>query len=303
MADAFTVSKLMSTMQASAEACGGSVKLQRKGDNGVMLDASAEDMKLLDSKSKMRLHAQAIYDLGADEKRQWSVARKAEGNDLYLAHDFVEAVEAYLQALMGLDLENNDPVVKAENETIQVAILCNMAACYMGMKDWDKTVQFCDEALKVDPCCYKALCRRGQAYTKLEKYEEARKDLNLSLQYVPDGDEAPKLQSQTGKHLAKLDQARRVSQQKKAKAQKIGRRMMSGANGGLYEDRDDSRHQRLVRTGLVSESTPNDLQPSGIFAALSRFWSSALVKLTSIWNAFAPTSLQLQAMKGHQKSS
>jgi regulator of sirC expression with transglutaminase-like and TPR domain len=41
------------------------------------------------------------------------------------------------------------------------------------------------QVLKSDPACGKALCRRGQAYIALQRFDEARADLSRAQELCP----------------------------------------------------------------------------------------------------------------------
>ncbi|XP_045454387.1 protein unc-45 homolog B [Melitaea cinxia] len=91
---------------------------------------------------------------------------KNKGNEAFKSENFEEAISLYSKAINS-----------AEKDARELATyLKNRAAAYLKIKEYNKAVKDCDEALKIVPEDPKALFRRSQALEKLERYEEAYRD-------------------------------------------------------------------------------------------------------------------------------
>lgn len=82
------------------------------------------------------------------------VARaRARGNDLYKSERFTEACSAYGE---GLRLDPSNSV-----------LYCNRAACFFKLGQWERSVDDCSQALRIQPNYMKALRRRADANSKV----------------------------------------------------------------------------------------------------------------------------------------
>ncbi|XP_034828206.1 protein unc-45 homolog B [Maniola hyperantus] len=91
---------------------------------------------------------------------------KNKGNEAFKSENYEEAISLYSKAIN-----------LAQKDTREYATyLKNRAAAYLKMKEYNKVIKDCDEALTIiheDP---KALFRRSQALESLERFEEAYRD-------------------------------------------------------------------------------------------------------------------------------
>ena len=107
-------------------------------------------------------------EINEEEKSKFNEAQelKKQGNEFYLKKEFEKAIEFYDKA--------------SQTFPKDILFLTNKAACYMEMKNYEKCVEVCDEAIKNGEELYssfeslaKAYERKGNALVKLERYEEA----------------------------------------------------------------------------------------------------------------------------------
>ncbi|ONM19024.1 TPR repeat-containing thioredoxin TTL1 [Zea mays] len=83
-----------------------------------------------------------------------SVARaRSLGNELFNSGKFSEACIAYGEGL------KQHPVNKV--------LYCNRVACRFKLEQWEKSIEDCNEALKIQPNYTKALLRRAASYGKV----------------------------------------------------------------------------------------------------------------------------------------
>ncbi|OAY76833.1 TPR repeat-containing thioredoxin TTL1-like [Ananas comosus] len=104
------------------------------------------------------------------------VARaRAHGNELFKSGNFAEACIAYGE---GLKYDSYNPV-----------LYCNRAACRFKLGQWEKSVEDCNEALRIQPSYTKALLRRAASYTKLERWVESVRDYEVLRKELPEDTE------------------------------------------------------------------------------------------------------------------
>lgn len=84
-----------------------------------------------------------------------SVGRaRARGNDLFKSERFTEACSAYGE---GLRIDTSNSV-----------LYCNRAACWYKLGKWERSLDDCNQALRIQPNYTKALLRRAASNTKVK---------------------------------------------------------------------------------------------------------------------------------------
>eukprot|EP01137_Pigoraptor_chileana_P016543 Opistho-2@73464 len=153
------------------------------------------------------VEASAVF-LSEDEIKErlaCANAAKEEGNKHFTAGEYGEAIRCYT-----LCIERCPP-----KHAAGAVFYSNRAACYSKQDAFELVVDDCTTALDLDPSYVKARVRRGHAYEKLDKLEEALADFNLVLEADP------------GNYVAR-DATRRLpplitEKQEKLKAEMIGK--------------------------------------------------------------------------------
>ncbi|XP_044474028.1 TPR repeat-containing thioredoxin TTL1-like [Mangifera indica] len=101
------------------------------------------------------------------------VARaRARGNDLFKSDRFTEACAAYEE---GLKFDPSNSV-----------LYCNRAACWFMLGLWERSVEDCNQALRIQPNYTKALLRRAASNRKLERWADAVRDYEVLRRELPD---------------------------------------------------------------------------------------------------------------------
>ncbi|KAF9555701.1 mitochondrial outer membrane translocase receptor TOM70 [Agrocybe pediades] len=115
------------------------------------------------------MSAEQIAALPEAERTAIATSFKARGNAAYQNRDFAGAADLYTRAIQ----------ISPKPEPV---FYSNRAACYVNMSppSYEKVVEDCDSALKLDPKYVKALNRRAMAYEGLEKWEEALRDFTAA---------------------------------------------------------------------------------------------------------------------------
>jgi len=82
------------------------------------------------------------------------VARaRLRGNDLFKSERFTEACSAYGE---GLRLDPSNSV-----------LYCNRAACWFKLGQWERSIEDCNQALRIQPNYTKAILRRAASNSKV----------------------------------------------------------------------------------------------------------------------------------------
>ena len=128
-------------------------------------------------------------ELEQDERIERAQHLKDKGTDLFKAGNLEFAEKRYKRALEYLaDMDAHSGMweeLKAQQTTLKCQCHLNLAACYLKEDKFEKVIGHCTQGLEIDGQNIKGLFRRGQAYTKLHKYDEARQDLSQGLQLDP----------------------------------------------------------------------------------------------------------------------
>ncbi|KAJ8755699.1 hypothetical protein K2173_022665 [Erythroxylum novogranatense] len=101
------------------------------------------------------------------------VARaRSRGNDLFKSERFTEACSAYGE---GLRLDPSNSV-----------LYCNRAACWFKLGLWERSLDDCNQALRIQSNYVKALLRRAASNSKLERWVDAVRDYESLRKELPD---------------------------------------------------------------------------------------------------------------------
>ncbi|EGZ11807.1 hypothetical protein PHYSODRAFT_518097 [Phytophthora sojae] len=109
-----------------------------------------------------------------EEKARTAERLKQKGNRFYKKKQYEDAIKSYMEALLA--------------SPFNVAILANIAQCYLRLDQLDDCVEFCTRTLYVDEKHVKALSRRATAWHRQEKLKEAAEDMKKAFEL--DGENA-----------------------------------------------------------------------------------------------------------------
>lgn len=110
-------------------------------------------------------------------------ASKAEGNTLYSAGKYEDALACYTNALETL------PEHESSNE-IRAMCHSNSAACLIQLTRYKEAIEQSTKALEVNPAYVKALMRRAQSHEKLDNLDDALADYTKVLESDPGNQQA-----------------------------------------------------------------------------------------------------------------
>jgi tetratricopeptide (TPR) repeat protein len=136
------------------------------------------------------------------------VQEKEAGNKYWQENDYLNAGKSYSKALLAINhlikeqkFQNKEQFEDMINN-IQLPCLLNLSACYIKQGGgYQSVVQFCTDALKIDENNLKALYRRALAFTRLEKFKDAQKDLDAGLKLDPDNHSFIKIQAELNRRI------------------------------------------------------------------------------------------------------
>ncbi|KAK9088868.1 hypothetical protein Scep_027950 [Stephania cephalantha] len=100
---------------------------------------------------------------------------RSHGNELFNAGKFAEACVAYGE---GLKFDQSNPV-----------LYCNRAACWSKLGQWERSIEDCNQALRIQPNYTKALLRRAASNEKLERWVESVRDYEVLRKELPGDNE------------------------------------------------------------------------------------------------------------------
>lgn len=74
--------------------------------------------------------------------------KKLRANELYKAQKWPEAIELYLETLLGLDIsKENDQQTRKSNNQFKYSILLNIATCLFKQGQFQRGVGICNKVL------------------------------------------------------------------------------------------------------------------------------------------------------------
>ncbi|XVE86368.1 hypothetical protein DITRI_Ditri18aG0029500 [Diplodiscus trichospermus] len=103
---------------------------------------------------------------------------RTRGNDFFNAGRYADACLAYGE---GLRYDSSNSV-----------LYCNRAVCWSKLGLWEKSVEDCNQALKIQPIYIKALLRRAASNGKLGRWADAVRDYELLRKELPGDNEVAK---------------------------------------------------------------------------------------------------------------
>ncbi|KAJ4729670.1 TPR repeat-containing thioredoxin TTL1-like [Melia azedarach] len=103
------------------------------------------------------------------------VRARTRGNDLFSSGKYAEACSAYGEGL--------------KYDSFNSVLYCNRAVCWSKLGLWEKSIEDCNEALRIQPNYTKALLRRAVSNEKLGRWSEAVRDYEALRRELPGDNE------------------------------------------------------------------------------------------------------------------
>ncbi|CAF1001523.1 unnamed protein product [Rotaria sordida] len=144
------------------------------------------DCTLIEKLNKLKTTNDDEITEDFDERIRIAQTLRDMGNDEYAKHNLERAIRYYAkgkQFLLKTKTTN-------ENQTIQqkellLKLYLNSAQCYLKLRNHERTIKNCNEALQLDPKNIKALFRISIAYRSLHQFDQAHTYLNTAINIEP----------------------------------------------------------------------------------------------------------------------
>lgn len=190
---------MLQQLNSNSASGGMTVSVKRRCTDGSLIDASANQLSTLSTKSRVATAVQALKELPPVERTAWAIEMKDYANELYATNQTRDAMEKYVEALAatnfgsqegggvggesgaGADDEDNNNI-----DVLVIPILCNLASCCIRLQEFSKALAFADQALKLRPLCGKALMRRGISLLHHAEYARSVAALTQALELAED---------------------------------------------------------------------------------------------------------------------
>lgn len=145
---------------------------------------AAEQMKNMSPEQMRQGMAQAQGQMSAQKQYVYNGALtiKSASNDHIKNGKYSEALEGYDRAIENLRPHTGGDEVK----TLQLQLLSNAALCHLKLKNFEKAMSTCEDALKLDPRAVKPTFRRGLAHEGLGDLSQALLDVKLASSLSPE---------------------------------------------------------------------------------------------------------------------
>lgn len=201
----------------------------------------------MDLQVKLGAAANAVKGKSREERLAFAVAKKDRANELYHEGQLARAADVYLEALVGLDFGGGTAEEVAEGQrTVQLPVLCNLAACKLALGENAIVIELCNKALEVDPRCVKALLRRCRARAETEDMTGALEDLAAATE-AAEGDAEEKYVRRERRMLkSSIEKLRRHRAEQ--------RRMWSTvADANVYDDKETKEERDAAAAATTKE--------------------------------------------------
>jgi len=169
------------------------------------------------------------WELSGEEKMAAGEKLKEKGNGFFKSGNFKAACEAYEEGLTYVENSyESDEELKKKHQDLETVLRLNAAQSYINIQDFSKAISMTTQVLKKDANNFKALLRRGTAYSAYAFFPEAKADL-AKCREMKDQD-----QNAVNKQV-KLLHERTAAAVQKEKAQYSG--IFNSNKVSLYDDK------------------------------------------------------------------
>lgn len=208
---------------------------------------------------------------------------KGTGNRLFKEEKFELAKAKYEKVLREFNHVNpqDDDEGKEFSET-RSSLHLNVAACFLKMGEYRKSIETCNKVLDANPVHVKAFYRRGMAYMAVGDFDEARNDFNKMMSIDKSSETTAK---------AALVKLKKEEQEVHRRARKQFKGLFDKKPGEIAEVTDDDRNKEVAGQdhgndkpdeGGVLEEEIEQAPNAPRFGFLSQFWPTGRRIFTSL---------------------
>lgn len=127
--------------------------------------------KSLEVKKKLNDTMHLLDDKSPEERIEWIDEQKSKADNLYKSKDFAQAMQVYLDALMGL---NEQALGNATVKSYKMKICGNMAMCAVELNQTNKALELIKQAIMVDQDYYRNYLKQAIIFERAERFEKAK---------------------------------------------------------------------------------------------------------------------------------
>ncbi|CAF0833283.1 unnamed protein product [Adineta steineri] len=121
-----------------------------------------------------------------DERMRIAQTLRDMGNDEYAKHNLERAIRYYAKGKQFLlKTKTSDENQIKQYKDLLLKLYLNSAQCYLKIRNYERTLKNCNEALQLEPKNIKALFRMSIAYRSLQQFDQARMHLNIAINIEP----------------------------------------------------------------------------------------------------------------------
>ena len=158
-----------------------------------------------------------------------ALSKKNKANELFTEGNYQHAVIHYAKALEDCAFLFDLPPAKEEIvREIRLSLFMNLALVHIKLHQLDTAMQYCDDALNLDPANVKALYRRATVLYKKRKFDDAERDLEVAGRLAPEDKSIIKLRYLVDQEIIKQKQKEKADIVKQKKTEKAMAQKMFG---------------------------------------------------------------------------
>ena len=128
----------------------------------------------------------AVYEMDWSERLDACRNFQSKGNAFFKEGQYQRASVRYHHAITYFEYAiAEDDNQQAELDRVRLPVYLNYAACMLRGGSLDDALNYCEQALRIDPKSTKALFRKAQALRQKEELDDARKCIMRALELQP----------------------------------------------------------------------------------------------------------------------
>ena len=132
----------------------------------------------------------AVYEMGWGARLAACRGFQTEGNMFFREGQYQRAAVRYHHAITYFEYAiPEDDAQQAALDAARLPVYLNFATCMLKLGSLDEALNYCQQALRIDPRSVKALYRKAQVFRTKEEFNAARTTIEEALGVVVGGDD------------------------------------------------------------------------------------------------------------------
>ena len=147
-----------------------------------------DELDNIDDISKLKMNGMRYYLLEDYEKaiNYFNDVILNNPKDLLIGNMYILIGRCYLNLENYPEAINNFQKLFGDDAKQNFNASIELAECYLYMREYDKSISYIEESIKIKPCCSLGYIKRGITYYLTEKYKESIDDFTKALNYHDD---------------------------------------------------------------------------------------------------------------------